>query len=70
MLEIQGKYTNAKIYCDDIEPEAIAMIHNILNHPGITNPVRIQPDCHAGRDICIGFTMEMSDKVSPTSKRI
>ena len=37
----------------------------MVNHPAFTNPIRIMPDCHAGKGSVIGFTIEMTEKVIP-----
>ena len=39
--------------------------YNFLNHPAFTNPVAIMPDTHAGMGSVIGFTMQMTDKITP-----
>ena len=67
MIELEGKYnSDCKIFIDDIEPEAIDLIKNILNNEiskGV--PVRIMPDTHVGKGIVIGFTMPMTKMVNP-----
>lgn len=65
MIHLNGKYTTANVMIDDVESECIAQITHFINHPAFTNPVVIQPDCHAGKGSCIGFTMPMSDKLIP-----
>jgi len=65
MIELTGKYTNAKIMIDDVEQQCIAQITGFLNHHAFTNPVAIMPDCHAGKGSCIGFTMEMTPEIIP-----
>ena len=67
MLEIQGKYTAAKIFTDIIEDEALSLIYDIANHPAFKNiNIRIMPDTHAGKGIVIGFTAPLSDYVNPS----
>ena len=65
MFEVKGKYTTAKVMIENIDPETMRQIHLIVNHPAATNPVVIQPDCHAGKGCVIGFTMKAADKVVP-----
>lgn len=65
MIEMKGKHSSAKIMIDNVEPECVSMIQNILNHPSCTNPVAIMPDTHLGKGIVIGFTMKLGDKVVP-----
>ena len=67
MFEIEGKYTKAKIYTDNVEPEALSQIYSICNHPAFEGEsVRIMPDCHAGAGCVIGFTStNNSGKIIP-----
>lgn len=65
MIEISGKYTNAKIMIDQIDQTTMAQITQMINHPAFTNPIAIMPDTHAGKGSVIGFTMEMTDKIIP-----
>lgn len=66
MIEIKGKYADAKIFTDDIEEQALAQIRELLDqsfardsHP------RFMPDVHAGKGCTIGTTMHITDKVCP-----
>lgn len=63
MIEINGKYTNAKIMIDQVDENCIAQIIQMINHESFTNPVAIMPDCHSGKGSVIGFTMPMGDKL-------
>ena len=65
MFTINGKFTNAKVMIDDVEEVCVSQITSITNHPAATNPISIMADCHAGKGICIGFTMSLSDKIVP-----
>lgn len=60
MLEIQGKYTSAKIFADTIEDGVIKQTLAICNHPIFENAkIRIMSDCHVGKGCTIGFTSTM-----------
>lgn len=65
MITIKGKYTTADIMIDNVEETLIAQIIKMVNHPSFTKPIKIMPDCHTGKTSCIGFTMELTDKVIP-----
>lgn len=66
MIELNGKYSDAKIYTDNIEQEALGQIIELINTPAFENTnVRIMPDTHAGKGCVIGFTAIMKDKVVP-----
>ncbi len=59
MVELKGKYGDAKIFTDNVELEAINDINNILNSPVALNAnVRIMPDVHKGMSFPIGTTMK------------
>lgn len=67
MIELKGKYNkDCKIFVDEIENQAISLIQSILDKKvsdGV--PVRIMPDVHAGKGITIGFTMPLTNMISP-----
>lgn len=67
MIELHGKYSNAIIMIDEVEQECLNQLANMLSHPAFTRPVRIMPDTHAGKGSVVGFTMEMTDKICPTT---
>ena len=60
MKEVQGKYTKAKIFTDNIEESAIKQVEDICNHPIFEDcKIRIMPDGHTGKGCTIGFTSTM-----------
>jgi len=66
MIEIKGNNGIAKVFTDNIEPEAIQDIRNILSSPvAIGANMRIMPDVHKGMSFPIGTTMKITDKVIP-----
>lgn len=66
MFEVVGKYANAKIYTDVVEPEAISQVIQLANQPYAHNQtIRMMPDIHAGAGCTIGTTMTISDKICP-----
>jgi len=65
MLEYRGKYGNAKVMIDVIDPATTKQIYEFLNNLVFTNPIAIMPDCHKGNGAVIGFTMELTDKIIP-----
>ena len=65
-LDIVGKYTSAKVFTDNIEPEAVKMIYDLCNHPVFENAkIRVMSDVHAGRGIVIGFSCPIGEAVAP-----
>lgn len=66
MFDLNGKYTTARIFTDNIENEAISQIYELCNQEFVNGcKVRIMPDVHAGKGCTIGTTMEIKDKVVP-----
>mgnify|MGYP003293039904 CR=1 FL=1 len=67
MIEIKGKYAkDVKVFTDNVEDEALALIYDIANHPAFNNAkIRIAPDVHAGKGIVIGFTAPLTEYVNP-----
>lgn len=58
--------SNLKIFTDNIEPEALNQIYNLIKQPAFADcKVRIMPDVHAGKGCVIGFTADLGEKVIP-----
>lgn len=68
MLELKGQYNkDCKVFTDNIEEEALKQIYDILQHPSSAGlKIRIMPDVHAGKGICVGFTSEIGDCIAPS----
>lgn len=62
MIELKGKYTNAKVFTDNLEDLAREQVIGMLNHK-ITDGanVRIMPDVHAGKGSTIGTTIALPE---------
>lgn len=57
---------NLKIFTQNIEPEAVNQIYNLLAQPPFANSaVRIMPDVHVGMNCVVGFTSTLGDKIIP-----
>lgn len=65
MFTIKGKYTSALMTIDNYDESCINQVNVMCSHPAFTNPIVIQPDGHAGKGSCVGFTMSLSDKIVP-----
>ena len=66
MFELQGKFTNAKVFTDYLEDGAIAQIIELLNQESAKDSkIRIMPDAHQGAGSTIGTTMTVTNKVIP-----
>ena len=63
---INGKYTNAKIFTNDIEKYAEEQIKMLCNNEVFKDcKIRIMPDVHPGKVGTIGFTSTIGDKIIP-----
>ena len=67
MFTLNGKYTTASIYTDNLEESAVSQIINLLNSPMCEDSqVAIMPDVHAGIGCTIGTTVSIrSGRVVP-----
>ncbi|MDN3451321.1 RtcB family protein [Planococcus sp. APC 3906] len=66
MKIIKGKYSDAKVFTQNIDDITVAQIEGFLNEEVTHNAnVRIMPDCHAGVGAVIGTTMKVTERVIP-----
>ena len=66
MKQLQGKYTNAVVFTDLVEQEALEQIKLLCDQPiAAGSRVRIMPDVHAGSGCTIGTTMTIGNKIIP-----
>ena len=66
MYKIKGKYTTALVTNDRTESQCVSQITKMTNHPAFVNSIVIQPDAHAGKGSCIGFTMKLGEEIGPS----
>ena len=66
MIELQGKYANAKVFTDVVDSASIGQVIALLNQPYASgSQVRMMPDIHAGAGCTVGTTMTITDQVCP-----
>lgn len=66
MIELKGKYGEAKVFTDVVDNESISQVINLLNQPYVEgSKIRMMPDIHAGAGCTIGTTMTITDRVCP-----
>ena len=66
MLEVKGKYNEAKIFTDVVDSASISQIQKILDQEFVAGSrIRLMPDVHAGVGCTVGLTMTITDKVVP-----
>ena len=52
MLELKGKYGDAKVFTDNIDQETISQVIGLLNQPyAAESKIRIMPDCLQAADV-------------------
>lgn len=58
MIELKGKYNEAKIFTDIVDEASISQVLLLLNQEfGADSKIRLMPDVHAGAGCTIGTTM-------------
>lgn len=66
MIELKGKYNEAKIFTDVVDEASISQVLLLLNQEFVSgNKIRLMPDIHAGAGCTIGTTMTITDKIVP-----
>ena len=66
MIELKGKFAEAKVFTDVVDNKSISQVINLLNQPYVEgSKVRMMPDIHAGAGCTIGTTMTIKDKICP-----
>lgn len=66
MIEVKGKYCDAKIFTDLVDQETISQVYNTMEFEFCKDSnLRIMPDCHKGAGCTIGTTMKIINKVVP-----
>jgi len=66
LIELKGKYAEAKVYTDVVDNESISQVISLLNQPYAEGSlIRMMPDIHAGAGCTIGTTMTIRDKICP-----
>ena len=66
MIELKGKYNEAKIFTDVVDEASISQVLLLLNQEFVSgSKMRLMPDIHAGAGCTIGTTMTITDKIVP-----
>ena len=66
MIELIGKYAQAKVFTDVVDQASISQVISLLNQPYMEGSrVRMMPDIHAGMGCTIGTTLTVGDKICP-----
>jgi RNA-splicing ligase RtcB len=66
MIELQGKYSTAKVFTDTAEASALTQIQHLLEQEfAAGSKIRVMPDAHAGMGCTIGTTLSAIVMVVP-----
>lgn len=66
MIELKGKYNEAKIFTDVADEASISQVLLLLNQELASgSKIRLMPDIYAGTGCTIGTTMTITDKIVP-----
>ena len=66
MIELKGKYAQAKVFTDVVDNASISQVISLLNQPYAQGSrIRMMPDIHAGAGCTIGTTMTIRDRICP-----
>lgn len=66
MLEVKGKFNEAKIFTNNVDETALEQIKELCDQEFVKgSKIRIMPDTHAGAGCTIGTTMTIKDKIVP-----
>jgi len=66
LIEINGRFTNAKIFAQTALQTAVDQIQELTDQAFMAGTkVRIMPDYHAGKGCVIGTTIQLQDRVVP-----
>ncbi len=66
MIELNGKYSSAKVFTDVIDGASVSQIIELCSQEfTVGQRIRMMPDVHAGAGCVIGTTMTVTDKIVP-----
>ncbi len=66
MLRLKGRYNEAVVFTDKLEPQTEAQIIDLLDRKDFAeNKIRIMPDVHMGKGCVIGLSMDLLDRIAP-----
>lgn len=66
MLELKGKFNEAKIFTDVVDQASVSQVMLLLNQEFTAGSrIRLMPDIHAGAGCTVGTTMTVKDKIVP-----
>lgn len=68
MIELKGKFTDAKIFLDEVEDGVYGLIYDEINSETSKGlKVRVMMDAHVGKGACVGYTQELGRYLKPST---
>lgn len=68
MIELKGKYTDAKIFLDEVEDGVYGLIYDEINSETSKGlKVRVMSDAHVGKGACVGYSQELGKYLKPST---
>ena len=68
MIELKGKYTDAKIFLDEVEDGVYGLIYDEINSETSKGlKVRVMCDAHVGKGACVGYSQELGKYLKPST---
>ncbi len=67
MIKIQGKRNSAIVFADKLDRATKTQISELLREEAYSDSkIRIMPDTHSGKNVAVGTTMTVKNKISPS----
>ena len=67
MIKLQGKRNSAIIFADKIDKPTKTQISELLREEAYADSkIRIMPDTHSGKNVAVGTTMTVKDRIAPS----
>ena len=67
MIEVDGLYSKAKIFTDEIDDDSLEQVQTLVDNPISKDKcIRMMPDVHAGDGCTVGTTMTVTDNIPPS----
>ena len=67
MIKLQGKRNSAIIFADKIDKQTKTQISELLREEAYADSkIRIMPDTHSGKNIAVGTTMTVKNRIAPS----
>ena len=67
MIKLQGKRNSAIVFADRIDKSTKTQISELLREEAYADSkIRIMPDTHAGKNVAVGTTMTVKNRIAPS----